>query len=100
MPSAAELFDSWASAGKGESMARGHWPMVCQIIDRMALKPGLQCLDVGCGNGYAVRAMAEKIAPDGLATGVDVSPQMIEEAGRHPDNPANSRFEVSAADQL
>lgn len=100
MQSAAELFDSWASAGKGESMAKGHWPMVCQIIERMDLKPGLQCLDVGCGNGYAVRAMAENIAPNGIATGVDVSPQMVEEARKHPNNPANVRFQVSSADQL
>jgi ubiquinone/menaquinone biosynthesis C-methylase UbiE len=105
MLSAADLFDSWASAGKGESMAKGHWPMVSQIIDRMGLKSGMQCLDVGCGNGYAVRAMAQKITPNGVATGVDVSPQMIEEAKKHPSNltPNNStkvRFEVSAADAL
>jgi SAM-dependent methyltransferase len=81
-------------------MAKGHWPMVCQIIDRMDLKPGMRCLDVGCGNGYAVRAIAERVAPDGTVAGVDVAPQMIEKANKHPENPANVQFEVSSADHL
>jgi ubiquinone/menaquinone biosynthesis C-methylase UbiE len=97
---AAELFDAWAQAGKGESMAKGHWPMVSQIIQRMELKPGLDCLDVGCGNGYAVRAMAQRIFPGGRAEGVDVSPAMVVEAEQHPDNPPQVRFEVSPADNL
>jgi ubiquinone/menaquinone biosynthesis C-methylase UbiE len=91
---AAELFDTWAKAGKGESMAKGHWPMVSQIIDRMNLQPGLQCLDVGCGNGYAVRAIAQRVFPGGQAVGVDVSPGMIQQAQQHPDNPPQVRFEV------
>lgn len=97
---AADLFDTWAQAGKGEFMAQGHWPMVSQIIERMGLKPGLQCLDVGCGNGYAVRAMAQRVFPGGKAEGVDVSPAMIVEAKKHPDNPAQVQFTVSPADQL
>jgi len=97
---AAELFDTWAQAGRGESMAQGHWPMVSQIIERMALKPGLEVLDVGCGNGYAVRAMAQRVFPGGLAEGVDVSPAMVAEAENHPDNPPQVRFAVSPAESL
>ncbi len=97
---AAALFDRWALAGKGESMAKGHWPMVTQIIDRMGLQPGMTCLDVGCGNGYAVRAMVQRVSPGGRAEGVDVSPAMIDQATRHPDNPPQVRFAVSAADAL
>jgi len=97
---AAQLFDTWAQAGKGESMAKGHWPMVSQIIERMELKPGLQCLDVGCGNGYAVRAMAQRVFPGGAVTGVDVSPGMVDEAQKNTDNSAQVRFLVSSADSL
>lgn len=97
---AAELFDSWAQAGRGESMARGHWPMVAQMLTRMELKPGMQCLDVGCGNGYAVRAMAERVAPGGQVTGVDVSPEMIRHAQEDSDLAGNMRFRVSSADAL
>ncbi len=100
MQQAAELFDSWANAGKGESMAKGHWPMVSQIIERMELHSGLHCLDVGCGNGYAVRAMAQRVAHGGKAVGVDVAPQMVEQARIHPENPANAEYAVSAAETL
>jgi ubiquinone/menaquinone biosynthesis C-methylase UbiE len=97
---AAVLFDAWARAGKGDTMAKGHWPMVSQVIERMELQPGLQCLDVGCGNGYAVRAIALRVFPGGQAEGVDVSPEMVEQATRHPDNPPQVRFAISSADAL
>jgi ubiquinone/menaquinone biosynthesis C-methylase UbiE len=100
MANAAQLFDTWAQAGRGDAMARGHWPMVAQILTRMALKPGLRCLDVGCGNGYAVRAMAERVGLDGLAVGVDVSPEMIRRALDFPDTPPNARFQPAPADRL
>jgi SAM-dependent methyltransferase len=100
MVNAVQLFDSWAQAGRGESMARGHWPVVAQILTRMALKSGMRCLDVGCGNGYAVRAMAERVGPEGLAVGVDVSPEMIRSAEGRAENPSNVRFQLSSADRL
>lgn len=81
-------------------MARGHWPMVAQILTRMQLQPGMRVLDVGCGNGYAVRAMAERIGLQGEAVGVDVSPVMIAQAQEDVRNPANVQFQVSAADAL
>jgi ubiquinone/menaquinone biosynthesis C-methylase UbiE len=97
---ASRWFDDWAQAGRSESMATGHWPMVSQILPKMDLKLGLHCLDVGCGNGYAVRAMAEKVGSDGSAIGLDASPKMIEEAQAHLDNPNQARFLVSPADKI
>ncbi len=96
---AAVLFDRWAEAGRGEAMARGHWPLVSQILDRMALGPGLSCLDVGCGNGYAVRAMAARVGEAGQARGVDVSPAMIARAIAET-NPPQISYRVAPADVL
>jgi ubiquinone/menaquinone biosynthesis C-methylase UbiE len=100
MPDASQLFDTWASAGRGESMARGHWPMVAQILSRMELGPRMACLDVGCGNGYAVRAMAERVMPAGRAVGVDVSAGMIEVAQAHPHNPPHVDYRLTAPSEL
>jgi ubiquinone/menaquinone biosynthesis C-methylase UbiE len=100
MNPAAILFDSWAALGKGESMAKGHWPMTEQILKRMNLSGGLRCLDIGCGNGYAVREMARRVVPNGEAVGIDVAPLMIQEALAHPENPPNVDFRVSAAECL
>lgn len=97
---ASRLFDRWAEAGRGDAMARGHWPMVSQILDRMGLGSGMHCLDVGCGNGYAVRAMAARVGGDGFVMGVDVSPAMVAEAERADLNPANVRFKVAPAEAL
>lgn len=100
MSKSLELFDAWGAVGKGDTLAREHWPMTSQIIERMELQPGMRCLDVGCGNGYAVRAMSTRVAPDGHATGVDMSANMLSCAGKHPDNPSNADFQVSMAESL
>lgn len=81
-------------------MAKGHWPMTRQILERMDLSAGLRCIDIGCGNGYAVREMAHRVAPDGEAYGIDVAPMMIRQALEYSENPPNVNFMVSAAECL
>ena len=44
------------------------------------LRPGLLVLDVGCGTGAMTRGMAEAVAPDGLAVGVDVHAGLLAQA--------------------
>ncbi len=51
--------------------AHGH---LMEVLDP---KPGMRVLDVGSGSGEAVLQIAEKVAPDGLAAGVDFSPRAI-----------------------
>ncbi|GAC1320509.1 MAG: class I SAM-dependent methyltransferase [Chloroflexota bacterium] len=46
----------------------------------MAPRPGERVLDVGCGTGDDVRALAELVQPGGMAVGVDASETMIREA--------------------
>src|SRR5262245_47504527 len=43
-----------------------------------ALRPqeGQRILDAGCGPGFYVAELAEKVGPDGLVVGVDRSPDM------------------------
>jgi ubiquinone/menaquinone biosynthesis C-methylase UbiE len=48
--------------------------------DLLHLHPGWQVLDVGCGTGDDVRAMALKVSPSGRAVGIDNSQVMIGEA--------------------
>ena len=51
--------------------------LVCR---KLQLRAGEHVLDVGCGGGPTTRAIAERIAPGGLALGLDVSPMLVEEA--------------------
>lgn len=63
------------------------------------LGPGMRVLDVGCGTGDDVRAIAGIVGPNGRAAGVDRSRTMIEEA-RARGVPANAEFALAEAGAL
>jgi SAM-dependent methyltransferase len=46
----------------------------------LALGPGMSVLDVGCGAGDDVRALAGIVGPTGKAVGLDLSSTMVEQA--------------------
>jgi ubiquinone/menaquinone biosynthesis C-methylase UbiE len=73
-----EEFDRWSDAGRAESMARGHHSMTIQCLEQWSFSPEDVVLDVGCGNGWAVREMCSRGANKGI--GVDLSPKMIARA--------------------
>ncbi len=94
------LFNDWAESGRDERMAGGHWPRVSQFFDTMALTQGMTVLDAGCGSGYLVSHMAEKVAGDN-AYGVDIAPTMIGRAQtRYKDTVPASNFSVAEAETL
>jgi SAM-dependent methyltransferase len=51
-----------------------------RVFDQVALGPGARCLDAGCGPGFTMRMMAERVGPSGHVTGVDVDPAIGDEA--------------------
>jgi ubiquinone/menaquinone biosynthesis C-methylase UbiE len=51
-----------------------------QVLDLLGLRPGQRVLDLGCGPGTDLAAMAEVVAPDGSVVGVDRDPVMLAEA--------------------
>ncbi len=61
-------------------------------------RPGAVVLDVGCGTGEDVRALAARVAPGGRAIGIDASAAMIEEARRRDDG--TGEFRVGDATRL
>lgn len=59
------------------------------IIDAMAdltFDPSDRVLDIGCGDGYLTRMVAE-LVPDGCVIGADASPRMIRAAVADPGGP-------------
>ena len=66
----------------------------------LALRPGLNVLDVGCGTGDFLRLLAPIVSP-GTAVGVDLSETMIAEARqRAGENMDNLSFRVGSVLEL
>lgn len=51
-------------------------------VRALQLQPGQRVLDLGCGTGLALPALAEAVGPTGEVVGVDGSPQMLARARR------------------
>ena len=68
-------FDTWAREGHDALLERGHSRFTEVALEGWDLDASHRVLDVGCGNGWAVRRMIGMGAGEGI--GVDVSLEMI-----------------------
>ena len=73
------LFDEWAVNGNAEKMEYGHGYSTRMYLRTMRLPESFSFLDVGCGNGWTVRMMAQ-YEECRRAVGIDRSPAMIDRA--------------------
>lgn len=78
-------FDAWAAEGRDRGMEERHWHTAKHALNRMPIEDGDVVLDLGCGSGYAARAMA---AAGGAARayGVDASTEMARNARGYTDD--------------
>jgi ubiquinone/menaquinone biosynthesis C-methylase UbiE len=94
-----EEFNRWAEAGRGEGMEEGHLPIVLPVLDQMKLSAEENILDVGCGAGWVVRMLAERVS-EGRVIGMDISDEMVRRARRNYVDVENAMFVVGAADEI
>ena len=80
-----EEFDEWAADGRDRGMEERHWHTAKHALTRMPVEDGDTVLDLGCGSGYAVRALVEA---GGAARGygLDGSPEMVRNARSYTDS--------------
>ncbi|MFQ3318623.1 MAG: ubiquinone/menaquinone biosynthesis C-methylase UbiE [Natronomonas sp.] len=79
-------FDAWAAEGRDKGMEERHWHTAKHALARMPVEAGETVLDLGCGSGYAARALRE--AKDaGRAYGLDGAPEMVRNARAYTDDP-------------
>jgi SAM-dependent methyltransferase len=57
-------------------------PVGNALFARANFQPGERVVDIGCGGGASARAIAQKVAPAGSVTGVDISPVLVAESVR------------------
>lgn len=58
--------------------------VLSDLLDRAALRPGMQVLDIGCGAGTSTRAAAKHVMPGGNVTGLDISKPLLAAARAVP----------------
>jgi SAM-dependent methyltransferase len=79
-------FDAWAADGRDRGMEQRHWHTAKHALARMPVEEGEVVLDLGCGSGYAARALRD--AKDaGRAYGLDGAPEMVGNARSYTDDP-------------
>ena len=78
-------FDAWADEGRDRGMETRHWHTAKHALGRMPVEAGETVLDLGCGSGYAARALRE--ADDaGRVYCLDGAPAMVHNARRYTEN--------------
>ena len=92
-------FNRWAEAGHGEEMEEDHLPIVLPVLDQMMLAPDDNVLDVGCGAGWLVRLIAERV-PEGRVIGMDISDEMVRHARRNYVAIENAMFIIGGVDEI
>jgi SAM-dependent methyltransferase len=73
-------------------------PLGQAAIAALAPRPGERILDVGCGCGATILALAQRVAPGGSVVGVDISEPMLEIARNRPRPADNLAIEFRNAD--
>jgi ubiquinone/menaquinone biosynthesis C-methylase UbiE len=82
-----EEFDDWATSGRDRGMEDRHWHTAKHALARMPVEPDDTILDLGCGSGYAGRALRDT-KDAGRAYGLDGSPEMARNAAGYTDDDA------------
>jgi SAM-dependent methyltransferase len=74
---------TWAAGDYPAIAQRQLWPLGERIVRRAGVQPGEDVLDVACGTGNAALRAAQA---GGRVTGVDLTPELLDEARRLADD--------------
>ncbi|WP_288015734.1 class I SAM-dependent methyltransferase [Blastomonas sp.] len=67
-------------------------PIGDALLARASIAPGERVIDLGCGGGLTSLAAARATGPDGAVLGLDISPDLIDEARRRATDHPNVSF--------
>ena len=73
-------------------------PTTLALLDRVGVRPGMACLDVGCGTGGVAFDLARRVGPEGRVVGLDMDDLRIEEGRREAVAEAVPNVEFRLAD--
>ncbi len=84
-------FDEWAKNGRDELMEKEHGTNVKKFLNKISFEIPFTFLDVGCGNGWVVRMIAQNTNCKKVV-GIDKSKNMIVNAKKNKMNSKESYF--------
>jgi ubiquinone/menaquinone biosynthesis C-methylase UbiE len=71
-----------------------------EVLDKVGLKPGMSCLDVGAGPGAVMRLMADRVGPQGSVTGIEIDGKLGAQALADLRAQGGAQFQMIEADAL
>jgi arsenite methyltransferase len=70
------------------------------VYEALDAQSGERILDAGCGPGFYVTELLDRVGPTGSVVGLDVSPQMLAVAARRCEGRTNVTFREAAVNAL
>ncbi|MGC2409801.1 MAG: methyltransferase domain-containing protein [Methyloceanibacter sp.] len=70
------------------------------VLDRVGLRAGMSCLDVGSGPGDVMRLMADRVGPEGCVTGIEIDAELSAQTLQELRAEGGTQFELATADLL
>jgi SAM-dependent methyltransferase len=74
------------------------YPSTAVLFDRLEVRYGMNCLDVGCGGGDVTVELARRVGTSGKAVGVDIDEAALELARRESKEAGIENVEFHAVD--
>ena len=71
-----------------------------EVLDRIGLRPGMSCLDVGSGPGAVMRLMADRVGPQGRVAGIEIDGKLGSQALADLRAQGGAEFELIEANVL
>ena len=79
-----EFYSRWAGLyDRSRRLLPGRERVRATIVDTLELAPGDRAVDVGCGPGGSLPALAAAVGPTGTVLGLDRAPPMVARARAH-----------------
>jgi len=93
-------FNLWAENDAGAAMESVHRRITEEAVRRMTLGPKDRVLELGCGDGWAARMMADRMGQESSVVGLDVSDGMVRRAREKSAHRINLRFVCASAERI
>lgn len=92
------LIDGAADRARLGSLQRVLQPTTLSLFDRVGVRPGMACADLGCGTGEVAFALAQLVGSDGRVVGMDIDDARLEEVREYAEANGLSNVDFRVSD--